>query len=348
MDSSNTGAATSKGNMALSRESGPTIGFVLSSEQFSPADQVRFGLAAERAGFGAVWASDHFQPWQDNQGNSGQAWITLAALGAQMPRIPIGTGVTCPTFRYRPAIVAQAFATLGVLYPGRMFLGVGTGEALNEVPASGEWGDYRERAERLIEAVDVIRQLWSGEVVNCEGQYYPVKNAKLYTVPEAQVPIYIAAAGEKSMRLAGQYGDGLISDGESAIKPEFRRAFEEGAHAGGKDPAQMPIVAEMFMFVGEKEEAKEWAELWRFLPKAWDPYVTDPDPRSIQRRAEEDVTIEEVLKKWKIGSDPQVHIEAVQELIDGGVSTIFVHSAQPDQERVIEFYGKEVLPHVKK
>lgn len=339
--------AQSKGNVALSRSGGINIGFVLSQEQFPITQLLKYGQMAEQAGFDCIWTSDHWQPWQDNQGHAGQAWVTLAALGVQTSKLKMGTGVTCPTYRYNPAIVAQAFASLGMLYPGRVFLGVGAGEALNESASGGGWGEYQERAGRLVEAVELIRRLWTGEMVDHSGRYYNV-NGKLYDVPTPQVPIYIAASGPDSMHLAGKHGDGLVSDGETATNPQMKAAFERGAREAGKDPSTMPVLAEFFMFVGEEEEAKKYAELWRFLPKAWETYVENPDPRDIERRAQQEVPIEDVLKKMKIGSDPQVHIEALQKLIDGGVSTIFVHSAQPDQERAIEFYSKEVLPKLKR
>lgn len=331
------------GQVPLARESGPNIGFVLSHEQFPAPQLLELGVQAEQAGFDAVWTSDHFQPWQDNEGHSALAWVTLAATGQRMTRIPMGTGVTCPTYRYNPSIVAEAFASLGLLYPGRVFLGVGSGEALNEVAAGGGWGDYKERSSRLVEAVEIIRKLWSGEKVDFKGNYYQVKG-KLYDIPASPIPIYIAASGPKSMRLSGQYGDGLITDSERAVKPELRRAFEEGAKAAGKDPAAMPIIAEHWVVVGEEEEAKKLTKLWNFLPKAWDTFVSDPDPAHIRQKANAEIKPEEVLKSWTVGSDPQVHIKKLRELIDQGVSTIFVHSAQPDQQKVIDFYGREVLP----
>ena len=324
-----------------------SVGFVLSHEQFPVTQLIDYGVSAERAGFDAIWTSDHFQPWQDNEGHAGFAWVTLAALGQKMTRIPLGTGVTCPTYRYHPSIVAEAFASLGLLYPGRVFLGVGSGEALNEVAAGGGWGDYKERSGRLIEAVELIKQLWTGQLVTFKGDYYQVENARLYDVPEQPIPIYIAATGPKSMRLAGQYGDGLITDPERAMKPELKAAFEEGARAAGKDPAQMPIIVESFVTVGTEAEARKYAPLWQFLPNAWSKYFSDPDPRSIQKRAEADVPIEDLLKMWTVGQDAQTHIKKLQELIDSGLKHVFIHSAQPDQRAVIDFYGKEVLPHIK-
>jgi len=324
------------------------IGFVLSHEQFPAPQLLEFGAAAEAAGFDMVWTSDHFHPWMDNQGHSGQAWITLAALGRRMPRLPFGTGVTCPTFRYRPTIVAQAFASLGVLYPGRVFLGVGSGEALNEIPAGGGWGNYQERAECLVEAVQLIRQLWSGEWVTFQGNYYQVENARIYDLPPEPIPIYIAAEGPESMRKAGRHGDGLITDSMSAMMPEMRDAFAEGARAVGRDPQAMPILAEHFVTVGGQAAAAAAAKIWRFIPKAWDTFVHNPDPRAIAQQATSDISTEQVTSNWLVSPDPDEHAESLMQLFNGGVTEVYIHSGQPDQFGVIEFYGREVLPRVRR
>ncbi|HSS98835.1 MAG TPA: LLM class flavin-dependent oxidoreductase, partial [Terriglobales bacterium] len=181
------------------------IGFMLGHEQFTVPELVELGGSAERAGFDLLATSDHFQPWQDNEGHSGQAWVTMAALGAKTKRAWIGPTVTCPTFRYNPAVVAEAFASLNLLYPGRIFLGIGSGEALNEQAAIGSWPKWQERSERLIEATDLIRKLWQGNPVDHKGTYYSV-NAKLYDPPTSPIPILMAANGPKAMRRAGQYG----------------------------------------------------------------------------------------------------------------------------------------------
>lgn len=334
-----TGQPTSSGRPQV------MIGFALSHEQFAVPQLVEFGVLAEQAGFAAVWASDHFEPWQDHQGHAGFAWVTLAALGQRTRRILMGTGVTCPSYRYRPHIVAQAFASLGLLYPGRIFLGVGAGEAMNEIPGGGGWGNYQERAERMEEAVMLIRRLWTGEWVSAQGRYYPVEQARLYDVPSPPVPLYVAASGAKSMALAGKIGDGLITFTKQASQPEPRQAFEQGARMAGKNPVSMPTLVEHFVVVGTRQEAERWAPLWRFQPKAGS-YLTDPDPRSIQRRAETDVPLEQVSSQWLVSEDPQVHLQALQEVIKSGVTHIFVHSPQPDQANVIRFYGEQVLPRL--
>jgi TAT-translocated FGD2 family F420-dependent dehydrogenase len=259
----------------------------------------------------------------------------------------MGTGVTVPTYRYRPAIVAQGFATLGQLYPGRVFLGVGTGEAINEEAATGEWAGYQERADRMVEAIEIIRKLWSGEVVNHQGKYYTIKTAKLYDLPPQPVPIYVAAGGKRSMRLAGEHGDGLIAGSDIAGKPELRAAFDEAARAAGKDPKTMPIIAETWVIVGNEDEARKYAPLWRFSAGPNNEYTNNPDPRDIQRRAERDVPLEEVYSGWTVSEDPNAHIEALQKLIAAGLTTLFVHSPQEDQQGVIDFYANRVLPELK-
>jgi TAT-translocated FGD2 family F420-dependent dehydrogenase len=321
-----------------------SIGYVLSDEQFSPVDLVEWGVAAEQAGFDMVWCSDHFHPWQDNQGHSGMAWMTLAALGQRQSRIAMGTGVTCPTYRYNPAIVAQGFATLATLYPGRIFLGVGSGEAVNELPTTGQWHDYAGRSRRLVEAVMLIRKLWSGNWVDFRGDYYQVQDAKLYDPPAQPVPIYIAASGTESMRLAGWHGDGLVTGAETLEKQEPMDAFRQGAEEAGKNPDQMPIVVETWAFVGKQKAAEKAAEKWRFVPKAFDKFVDNPDPRIIQKQAQEKVSIEEAMNGWAIGEAADMHIEALQKVIDNGATHIFVHSPQEDQGRMIDFYGERVLP----
>ncbi len=323
------------------------VGFVLSHEQFPVPQLLTFGSAAEQAGFDTVWTSDHIQPWQDNEGHNGQAWVTLAALGQRTQRIPFGTGVTCPTFRYNPAVVAQTFATLGLLHPGRVFLGLGSGEALNEQTATGKWAPWSERNARIIEAIDVTRQLWSGNTVNYNGQYYQVENMKFYDLPSQPVPIYVAANGPKAMYRSGRYGDGLITDPKMLMDQMAMNNFRMGAMDAGKNPAAMPILVESFVHVGDEAEARQVAEFWRFTPKSWDSYVNVPDPVQIRQRADSEVMIDEVIKNWTIGTDPQKHVEGINKLFSMGATQVYIHSAQPDQQKVIDFYGSQVLPKLR-
>ena len=327
----------------------PLFGYIAAHEQFAVPRLLETTILAEQAGFDAMWASDHFHPWQDNQGHAGHAWVTLAALTQRTTSLLLGTGVTCPTFRNNPAIVAQAFASLGVLAPGRVFLGLGTGEALNERPTGGGWGPYAERAERLVEAIAIIRSLWEQDWVSFDGRYHRIEQARLFDKPPAPIPIYVAAGGPKSARLAGQYGDGLVTVG-GIFGDRGERvlgAFEEGARAAGKDPSRMARLVEVFVVVGDAQTALPGARLWQFSG-AIEGLFEIADPREIRRVAEQRTTPERVLASWIVSPDPAVHVAALLELAGQGFTHIFLHAPQEDQERFIAVYGGEVLPAVRR
>ncbi len=315
--------------------------FMLGHEQFPVPEIVELGAAASHAGFQVLSTSDHLQPWQANERHAGCAWVTMGALGAQAPQSWMGTAVTCPTMRYNPAVVAEAFASLSLLYPGRIYLGVGSGEALNEEAATGEWPKWQERWNRLIEAIDVIRQLWTGQEISHKGTFYNV-NAKLHDPPARPIPLLTAANGRKSMRLAGLHGDGLITD--PMTWKQHKGEWESGAREAGKDPAEMPVLVEQFVVVGDENDARQSAELWRFIPKAFKGYYDIRDPAKIQQTAEAQLPFEKVIDGWTIGTDPAKHIAKARELFDSGVSIVNIHSGQSDQKRVIDFYGDHVLP----
>ena len=321
------------------------IGFVLAHEQFRTDQLVGFAEAAERAGFASVWASDHIQPWQRNQGHAMFPWSTLEAVGDHTSRLHFGTGVTCPTYRHHPTQVAQAFASLAIRSPGRVFLGVGAGEAVNELSSTGQFGRYPERAARLVEAVTLIRRLWTGQQTTFTGHYYRTRSLKLWDLPPHPVPIYIAASGPKSAYLAGRYGDGWITGSADFLKKSLRDAFARGAHDAGKNPATMPKLVETFVVVGNKRDAEQAAELWRFTVDPWGKLVYEPDPARIQQLAEQWWTLPQVYAHWPVSTDPAVHIKAVRTLLSMG-ATPYIHSGQPDQRRVIDFYGEHVLPHL--
>ena len=324
------------------------VGFFLGHEQFSPASLVEHAVAAEKAGFDSVWASDHFHPWQDNQGHAGHAWITLAAIGQRTSRILMGTAVTCPSYRYHPAIVAQAFASLGALYPGRVFLGVGTGEAVNELPAGGGWGPYRERAARLREAVTLIRRLWAEEWVSHDGGAYSIANARIYEKPPAPVPIYMAASGPKSAALAGEISDGLITSPATLLtRRDVIQAYEESVAARRGELEEMSLLVEQYVFLGEEEAAHEAAKLWQFAPV--EHLVRGiADPRVIQRTAEARSSPADVVESWLVSREPEDHVRRLRALFAAGATHVAVHSAQPDQESLIAFYGREVLPALRR
>jgi TAT-translocated FGD2 family F420-dependent dehydrogenase len=317
----------------------------LAHEQFPVPELVRLGILAEQAGFDHVSTSDHFQPWQANEGHSGSAWVTLGALAVQTRRLWMGTMVTCPTIRYQPAIVAEAFASLSLLAPGRIYLGVGSGEALNEQAATGEWPAWSERWDRLIEACTLIRELWTGAPVDSHGRYYRVK-ARLYDTPPAPIPLLTAANGPRAMSLAGQHGDGLITDPKTW--KEHGAKWRAGARSAHKDPDRMPVMVELFVNVGTEKDAHDPAELWRFLPKAFKGYHNIPDPVTIQRAAEDEVKLDEVLSQWTVSRNPAVHIKAIEELWASGITLVNIHSAAADQRSVIDFYAREVLPKLRR
>jgi TAT-translocated FGD2 family F420-dependent dehydrogenase len=320
------------------------IGYMLAHEEFTVPELVQIGALASEAGFHLLATSDHLQPWQANEGHAGQAWVTMAALGAQASKSWMGTTVTCPTLRYNPAVVAEGFASLSLLYPGRIFLGVGSGEALNEQVATGEWPKWQERWDRLIEAIGVIRGLWSGEPVSHRGRFYTVE-AKLFDPPARPIPLLTAANGRKSMRLAGQHGDGLITDPNTW--KQHKAEWQAGAREAGKNPDEMPVLVEQYVVVGGETEAKQAAELWRFGPKAFKAYYNIPDPARIQQEADAQVPLEEVTKEWPIGTDPAAHIAKIRELFDSGVTIVNIHAGQRDQKKVVEFYREHVLPSVR-
>lgn len=320
------------------------VAFMLAHEQFPAPELIRLGAAAESAGFDLVATSDHFQPWQANERHAGQAWVTLAALGQRTRHIWMGPTVTCPTLRYNPAVVAEAFASLSLLYPGRIFLGLGSGEALNEQAATGQWPVWRERWDRLIEAVTIIRQLWMGKPVQHKGAHYIV-DGRLYDPPPQPIPLLLAANGPKAMKLAGEHGDGLITDPQTW--KQHKGEWEKGARSAGKDPSAMPVLVEAFVVVGDQSEAQTAAKLWNFIPKAFKGYQNIPDPAQIEQRAQKELPLPKVFGDWTVSSNPDAHVRTIEELLDSGATIVNIHSGQPDQQKVIEFYGREVLPRIK-
>jgi TAT-translocated FGD2 family F420-dependent dehydrogenase len=324
----------------------PTLGFVLTSEQFTGPALADLAVGAEEAGFDAVWTSDHFLPWQDNQGHAGNAWVLLGALTQRTKRVTLGTGVTCPIYRYHPAVVAQAFASLSYYAPGRIFLGCGKGEALNEYAATGSWDKHADRTARWVESMDIIRRLWSGEWVDHDGRWYRV-HGKLYDKPAATIPLYVAAAGTQSTRIAGRVGDGWVCGAKDALDAKKQAAFRAGVAESGRDVGRVPVIVEQWVVVGGKKEAEEAASQWRFVPQGFTKYFYDPDPRDIERRAEREVPLESVYADWPVSEDPEVHVNAITKLRDAGVTQVFVHSGQRDQRRVLAFYGREVLPRLR-
>jgi G6PDH family F420-dependent oxidoreductase len=272
--------------------------------------------------------------------------MLLAALTQRTSRIQMGTGVTCPAYRYNPAVVAQNWASLSLLAPGRVFLGVGLGENLNEGASGGGWGSYDERACRVTEAVRIICALWSGDYVQFKGRTWTV-DAQLYDPPASNIPLYIAAtAGPRSAHLAGLFGDGLITSAtvlksNPAVKEEWEAAIRENT----EDPETKAVLVEHWAMAGSEAEAREAAEKWRFITKAWTHgFYDNIHPGDIQGCAEKEISIVDVLEEWIVSTDPKVHLKAIEELADLGATHIVIHSGATDQLKTIDFYGKQVLP----
>jgi coenzyme F420-dependent glucose-6-phosphate dehydrogenase len=323
------------------------FGYRAVEERYQPSQMLGFAVLAEEQGFEFVCISDHFHPWFDKGGCAGHAWIWLGAAGAKTTRIRLGTGVTTSIYRYHPAIIAQAFATLDELYPGRMFLGIGTGEAMNEMPLAGddlEWPSHRERLGRTVEAVKIIKALWNEDFVDFKGKYYRLRQAKLYTKGRGKIPIYFAAAGPKAARAAGLYGDGLMSGGSNRERNvQLLSWFGDAAKEGGRRPEEMPKMIEMKISYDEDfEKALDSIALWR--PVAGGRALDIADPRELDR-LREGADLNALASSVYTSMDALVG--AIEDLIRIGFNEIQVGSNSPDEEKFIREFGTKALPYLK-
>ena len=311
------------------------IGYSLSSEEHPPAELVRQAVAAEAAGFSFALVSDHFHPWTDRQGQSPFVWSVIGAIAQATSTLRLGTGVTCPTMRIHPAVIAQAAATCAMLMPGRFFLGVGTGENLNEHVLGDRWPGYEERAEMLEEAVSVIRMLWQGGLVSHRGRHYTVDRARLYSVPDEPPPIAVAAAGENAAELAGRIGDALISTAPDA---ELVEDFER---AGGEDK---PRYGQLTVCWAESEEEaiRTVTEIWPNAALQGDLGQELPLPRHF-RQATATVDGEQIAEAVVCGPDADRHREAIVAFERAGFDHVYVHQVGPDQDGFVRFYAEEIL-----
>jgi coenzyme F420-dependent glucose-6-phosphate dehydrogenase len=312
------------------------IGYTLSSEEHLPADLVRHAQLAEAAGFGYALISDHFHPWVDAQGQSAFVWSVIGGVATATERLGLGTGVTCPTVRIHPAIIAQAAATSAAMMPGRFFLGVGSGEALNEHITGQRWPETEVRQAMLEEAIAIIRLLWQGGNQSHHGTYYTVENARLYTLPEDAPPLLIAASGPSAAEMAGRLGDGLI-----ATAPN-KETVDTFARSGGKGPRY----GQMTVCWGP-DEAKALQTAHKIWPNAGlTGELTQelPTPTHFEQ-AVELVTPELVGKSVVVGPDPAKYIAKIDEYVKAGFDHVYMHQIGPDQERFIQFCEREILPH---
>jgi G6PDH family F420-dependent oxidoreductase len=314
------------------------LGYALSSEEHTPQDLVRNAVAAERAGFTFALISDHFHPWTDQQGQSPFVWSVIGAIAEATDRMRLGTGVTCPTMRIHPAVIAQAAATSELLMPGRFFLGVGTGENLNEHVLGLRWPPPEERLEMLDEAIDVMRELWKGELVTHRGAHYTVSQARLYSVPAEPPPVAVAAAKPEAAELAGRIGDAFVATAPDA---ELIERFEQAGGNGKPRYGQVTVC-----WAETEREAIETAHRW------WPNAALEgelgqelPLPRHFEQAAAT-LSPEQVAESVVCGPDADRHREAIKEFEDAGFDHVYVHQVGPDQEGFMRFYEREILAGV--
>lgn len=311
------------------------IGYALSSEEHGPIDLVRHAARAEEAGFSFAVISDHYHPWTDRQGQSPFVWGVLGAIAQATERLRLGTGVTCPTVRIHPAIVAQASATAAALMPGRFFLGLGSGERLNEHILGTPWPDLGTRADMLAEAVEIIRALWQGDLVNHRGTHYTVQSARLYSLPDPLPPIYLAAAGPEAARDAARSGDGLIG---TAPEASNLKAYAE---AGGAGPRIGQVT---ICWAPTEKEARRTAHAW-WPTVALHGEVTQelPNPAHFEALAKS-VTEDQVAELVPCGPDAERYLAAIRAYVDAGYDHVYLHQVGPDQAGFIKFAEGELLP----
>jgi G6PDH family F420-dependent oxidoreductase len=314
-----------------------SLGIALSSEEHGPSDLVATAREAESAGFAFALISDHFHPWIDRHPHSPFVWTVLGAIAEATDRLVLGTGVTCPTMRIHPAIIAQAAATTATLLPGRFFLGVGTGENLNEHILGQPWPEWDVRAEMLEEAVGLIRRLWEGEVTSRRGRHFTVQNARIHTLPETPPPIHVAASGPRMAELAGKIGDGLIVTGPD---PELRSAFER---AGGRGPRYAQVT---MCWAASESAARKTAHAW-WPTAALKGEVTQELPNPAQfTDLVKIVTEDQVAEAIPCGPDPDVHLARIRAYVEAGYDHVYLHQVGPDQQGFIEFAARELLPRI--
>ncbi len=329
-----------------------TLGYKASAEQFAPGPLLDFSVLAEQVGFDSVFISDHFQPWKHTDGHAPYSLAWLGALGARTSRVVMGTSVMTPTFRYHPSIVAQAFGTLGSMFPGRVILGIGTGESLNEVPSTAmAWPDFKERFARMREAVTLMRRLWSEERLSFEGQYYRTATATIYDRPDKPVPIYIAAAGALVAKYAGRQGDGFICTSGKAwdlYTDTLLPNVAEGIKAS-TDPARPydRMIEMKVSFDTDMRMALEETRHWAALALSPEEKMSVEDPAEMERLADA-LPIERAAKRWIVSSDPDEHVEKIRPYVELGFRHLVFHAPGPDQARFLKLYGELVLPRLRR
>ncbi|MGH8141943.1 MAG: glucose-6-phosphate dehydrogenase (coenzyme-F420) [Steroidobacteraceae bacterium] len=328
------------------------LGYKASAEQFAPAQLLRFAVLAEQRGFDSVFISDHFQPWRHHGGHAPFSLAWLGALGAHTARVRMGTSVLTPCYRYHPSVVAQAFATLACLYPGRVILGAGSGEALNELPATAiTWPEPRERTARFKEALRLIRTLWSEERVSFDGRYYRTQKATIYDRPEVMPPLYVAAAGPVLAKYAGEVADGFIctSGKQTQLYSEtLLPNVAAGLHSAARERTSIDLMIEMKVsFDTDRQRALQDTRCWAALALPPEQKSTVEDPVELERLADT-LSAEQSAGRWLVSSDPDEHIEQMRPYLELGFRHLVFHAPGPDQVRFINLYAEQVLPRLRR
>jgi coenzyme F420-dependent glucose-6-phosphate dehydrogenase len=328
------------------------LGMKASAEQFDPRELVEIAVAAEAHGMESVTVSDHFQPWRHEGGHAPFSLTWMAAVGERTRSIQIGTSVMTPTFRYNPSVIAQAFATMGCLYPGRVILGVGSGEALNEIATGwrGEWPEFKERFARLRESVELMRALWTGDRVTFEGEYYSTVDASIYDRPDVPIPVYVAAGGPVVARYAGRAGDGFnctSGKGMSLYTDELIPAVKEGAEQASRSFDDIDRMIEIKLSydtdpTAALENTRFWAPL--ALSKEQKHDITDPIE---MEKAADALPIEQIASRWIVGSDPDEVVAGIRQYVDAGMNHLVFHSPGADQRRFLELFERDLAPRLR-
>jgi coenzyme F420-dependent glucose-6-phosphate dehydrogenase len=324
------------------------FGYKASAEQFGPRELLEFSCLAETVGFESVFVSDHFQPWKHTDGHAPFSFAWLGALGAKTSRVALGTSVATPTFRYHPSIVAQAVGTLGALYPGRVVFGVGTGESLNEVPATGmKWPGFKERQGRLREAIVLMRRLWTEDRVTFEGQYYRTLAATIYDRPPQPVPIWIAASGPTAAAMAGELAEGFICTSGKApalYRETLLPKVDEGLKRAGRPSDGIERMIEVKVsFDSDPVRAKEDTRHWAALALTPEEKVSVEDPVEMERLAAA-LPLDRAASRWIVSADPEEQLAQIRPYVDLGFTHLVFHAPGPDQARFLKLYAERVLP----
>jgi coenzyme F420-dependent glucose-6-phosphate dehydrogenase len=330
-----------------------SIGYWAAHEQYSMHDLLKFVVEAEKCGFTTTMTSDHFHPWWHDNAYGNFTWIWIAAAAERTKKMQFVTGVTAPIYRYHPAIIAQAFASLDALYPGRIGLGLGSGEAMNESPLGFDWPRAKARLTRTKEAIQIIRELWESKnnnnndgFVNFNGEYFLIRNAKLYTLPSNHIPIYMAATGQQAAKVAAKYSDGLISYLQPSEAGKVLHVFDTTAEKEGRDLDALEKVAEYKVsFSEDYEEAFKAATFWRatLIKNVFDSDISDP--RKLQRKAEKDVPDEKLKQAIQITTSIEDCIRSIEQYFKAGFTRVHIHSTSPDEIKFIQMFSKKVMPH---